>query len=180
MEDHLRSRYSGIIYEITYKISGYTPSKIIPCSASLHKLVQEIGCQPGMTFNYNEEGRLHSQYLGDRYEPAIIIQYHNSSVYYYYLFDGEIKDCIHPFNIKIYTKTKIIEYYLNERIKQELPTSIHIDHSTVTEFYNGCYLKPVLKGYKHGAVTFNIADYPERDYFLHDYMEPPMPFKFAD
>ena len=125
MDVYLMYLYRRIIYDIANKLSGYIPRELIPlipCSAGLHILAQEIKGFDGITFNYNEDGRLHSKYLDDRYEPAVII--HNQSTTYYYLFDGKIKNCMHPFSIKIYTDVKYIKYYSSERIEQELPIYI--------------------------------------------------------
>ena len=111
--------------------------------------------EPGYTlnFNYNEEGNLHSKYLGNRYEPAIVISCDRFTIFYY-LFDGTIKDCIHPFYILIYKAgcTKI-KYYSTERIST--------NHPVVTETYTS-----------------------NDDLTLHDYIEgcdnPLLPFKFVD
>ena len=179
MDGYLQILYNQIIDDIITKIGMYLPSGIIPGSAYLHTLAQEIKEFDGITFNYNEEGRLHSKYLGDRYEPAIIIQCFQF-ILYYYLFDGEIKDCVHPFSIIIYDARKQIEYYSSERIKQKLPIGIFISNTIAFETYNMGDLKPLLEGYKSERVEIKITDYPEQDYTLHDCMEPALSFKFAD
>ena len=180
MDDYLQDIYSWIFCDIVGKTSGYEPATFIPCSAGLHELVQKIKDRNGITLNFNEEGKLHSRYLGNRYEPAIIVQRRDISIYHY-LFDGEIKDCIHPVSIKIDGSKKYIRYYSSERIKQELPIKIYITKTEfqVFETYNGLELCPFIEGYKHEMVIIDIADYPEQDYTLHDCMEP-MSFKFAD
>ena len=179
MDDYLQELYECIISSIAYKTGVCKPGEIMPCSASLHKLVHEIKDQSSVTLNFNEEGRLHSKYLGDRYEPAVIVQRHNSSIYYY-LFDGEIKDCIHPFSVEIYAAEKYIEYYSSERIKQELPIYIREEEFILTEIYNEYFSKPMLAEYKHGKFKIKTTDYQKKNYFLHYYMELALPFKFAD
>ena len=177
MDGYLQKLYECMINNIERKEITFT-SSIKPCSDYLHKIARKLKDQNDIIFNYNEEGKLHSRYLGDRYEPAIILQYHNCSVYYY-LFDGEIKDCIHPVSVQIIDTTKWINYYSSERIKQELPVGIHINGYNVIEFYNIDDLKPLLEGYKSEWVERITADYPEQDYTLHNCMEL-MSFKFAD
>ena len=179
MDAYLQKLYMRILCDITNKVRGYAQSEFTSCSAGLHKLVQKIKDQSSITLNFNEDGRLHSQYLGDRYEPAIIAHYHGHSAYYY-LFDGEIKDCIHPFSIQIDTLANYILYYSSERIERELPIDIIEYEFEVVETYNRYELGPLIEGYKHGKVEIAITDYPKQDYFLHDRMEPLMPFKFSD
>jgi len=103
---------------------------------------------PSYTINRNEKGRIHSRYLGDRYEPAIS---HNCG-YDYYLFDGEIKDCEHPF--LIYSKrgvTLLVAYYSSKRIKNEQPIFMDREH----EQYNR---------YKHLGGPFGkiLDEYPAK------------------
>ena len=179
MDVYLRELYRRIIYDITVKVYENTPCVGMKDSTSLHELVQEVEGLSDIIFNFNEEGRLHSKYSGDRYEPAIIIVFRHLSVYYY-LFDGEIKDCIHPFSIQITKQIIHIDYYSSDRIEQELPISIIKSKVEVDETYNQYKLNPLLARYKSGSVKIKTAKYPKQDYFLHDCMEPLMPFKFAD
>ena len=184
MDFYLQILYKGIITGIAEKIESYDSDgddedKYPRCPAGLHKIVQEVEDLSDVTLNFNENGRLHSKYLGDRYEPAIIIQYSQFTIYYY-LFDGEIKDCVHPFSIDICAAERHITYYSSERIKQELPIYIMEDETAVAEIYNGYNPEPLIAGYKHGRAAIDIANYPAQDYFLHDLMEPPTLFKFAD
>ena len=181
MEVYLRDLYYCLIIDIDDNTKSYKDDEnTYPrCSAGLHKRVQEIEDLNSITLNYNEEGRLHSKYLGDRYEPAIILRYRNRSTYYY-LFDGEIKDCIHPVSITTCDIGKHIEYYSSERIKQELPIGIREDAFSATETYNEYNSETLIAGYKSERVEINIADYPKQDYLLHDCMEPALQFKFAD
>ena len=179
MDDYSHHIYSRIIRDSLWKTSRYNPSDIEQCSAGLHKLVQKLEARDDIIFNYNEEGRLHSNYLGDRYEPAIIFRF-AGSLLHYYLFDGEIKDCIHPFMIFMSNEMKYIGYYSSKRIEQELPLSIQKQRHKVVENYNKYNSLTVLDGYKQGMFEIDIADDIEQDYLLHDYMEPAMPFKFAD
>ena len=178
MDVYLQDLYEWILADIENVTCSYVDEENVysRCSAGLHKRVQEIEDLNGITLNFNEEGRLHSKYLDDRYEPAIIIQRRYSV--YYYLFDGEIKDCIHPFSVEIYTIGKRIDYYSSERIKQELPIIIREEETNVVETYNEYNSEKLIAGYKSGSVEINIADYVKQDYFLHNCMEPV--FKFAD
>lgn len=177
MDVYRRSLYKSLIYDILRDIPRLDTVEAEPCSAGLHKLTRAILYRNGMTFNYNAEGRLHSRYLGDRYEPAIILHSSNYTRYYY-LFDGEIKDCIHPFSVRVQLERKRIIYYSSERIKQRLPIRIHIDR-LVTEIYNHDF-EPILAGYKYGKIKIELAKYAEQDYTLHSCMEPIPQFKFAD
>ena len=179
MDDYREELYENIMNSIACSIHGYTPSEILACSAGLHELAQEVEGLSDIIFNYNEKGRLHSKYLDNRYEPAITLHSAGLSEYYY-LFDGEIKDCVHPLNITISDNGKFIEYYSSERIQKELPTQINKQRLVVFESYNGRQLTPLLEGYKHGEFKIAIADYPKQNYFRHDCMEPIPQFKFAD
>ena len=179
MEAYSQELYRCIIRQIASKISGRKPSEVVPCSASLHKLIHEIKDRSVVVLNFNKEGRLHSKYLDDRYEPAIMLHYYGYLVFYY-LFDGEIKDCIHPFNIEMRSTEKYISYYSSERIKQELPIEICIQEYFVAEIYNDYNSETLIKGYKSGKVKISIADYPKQNYTLHNCMELALPFKFAD
>ena len=181
MDVYLRDLYEQIIVDIAGKSNLYSSEdEYSRCSDGLHKLIREVKRRDDVIFNFNEEGRLHSRYLGDRYEPAIISQYRNGPSYYY-LFDGEIKDCIHPFNIEIRKYKKIITYYSSERIKQELPIYIYEqEKTTVIKKYNGYGTEPLIVGYRHGGDEINIVDCVRQDYTLHDCMEPALQFKFAD
>ena len=184
MDFHLQNLYEWIIDDIAEKIESYNDepdADMYPrCSAGLHKFIREVEGLSDITFNFNEEGRLHSKYLGDRYEPAIIVRdpHYGHGPIYYYLFDGEIKDCVHPFSIEISRSKKIITYYSSERIKQELPVNIIENKTNVIEIYNKYGPWLLMLGYKHGIVEINIADYVKQDYTLHDCME--LRFKFAD
>ena len=181
MDGYLQFLYKQIIDNIATETNLYSSKdRYTRCSDGLHKLVQKVERLRNVIFNFNEEGRLHSKYLDDRYEPAVILHNRNSSVYYY-LFDGEIKDCIHPFSIKIRRSINIIDYYSSERIKQELPIYILEDEkTTVIKIYNGYGSEPFIEGYKHGEVKINIADCVRQNYLLHDCMEPSSSFKFVD
>ena len=174
MDACLQFLYNCIINDIAGKTSSYTR-----CPDGLYKLIQEIEKPSNITFNFNEKGKLNSKYLNDRYEPAIILQGGNYSRYYY-LFDGEIKDCIHPSSIVITKFNKYIIYYSSERIKQELPINIAEIETNVVEIYNQHNSEPIIAGYKWGEVVIDIVDYVKKDYLIHECMEPAMPFKFAD
>ena len=178
MDGYLQFLYEQIIVDIADKAHTYIDENAYTrCSVGLHKLVQEVDCY-SMIFNFNEESKLHSQYLGDRYEPAIILN-HSNSLAYYYLFDGEIKDCVHPFSIKIYATEKYITYYSSERIEQELPIYIIEAEFLVIRTYNRYELEALIEGYKSGSFEIAIDEYVRQDYTLHDCMERAS-FKFAD
>ena len=191
MDVYLRDLYEQIFVDISDKTYICIDEEEYPrCSDGLSTLVQKIESRNDMMFIFNKEGRLHSQYLNDGYEPAITLHNRNRSIYYY-LFDGEIKDCIHPFaveitnynhplDVEIYITEKNITYYSSERIKQELPMKITEDETTVFETYNQYSLEPLIKGYKSGSVEINIAGCIKQNYFLHDCMEQALLFKFAD
>ena len=180
MDGYLQILYKWIIMDIAENIGSHeSKHEYTLCSDGLHKFVQEVKGLSNAIFNFNEEGRLHSKYLGDRYEPAIILHFHYCPTYYY-LFDGEIKDCVHPFNVQISPIRKRITYYSSERIKQELPIGIYEEEFVVFKIYNDFNSYPLIEGYKKGGVRIDITGYVKQDYLLHDCMEPLMPFKFAD
>lgn len=148
------------------------------CSSpvELNEFVQKIeaaGPRPNymFKFNYNEDGKLHSKYLGDRYEPAIIIS-NTRFIGRYYLFDGIIRDCVHPFYLFIDINTVKVLYYSTERIKTDQPIYITIDGASATESYN------------HRKYRTVHNNYTGIDFTLHDYIEgcddPLLPFKFVD
>lgn len=102
------------------------------------------------TVNRNEEGEIHSQYLGDRYEPAIIreIEYRT---HYYYLFNNDIKDCEHPFRVtynKIKNTISDVTYYSSERIENRKP--IFIAFYSYYNMYRGN--KKILDEYESNMV----------------------------
>ena len=172
--------YEELIRDISYK-TGLAYELIEPCSDSLHAFIQTIK-SVYVTFNYNEEGQLHSKYLEDKYEPAVSVQ-HNCSITYYYLFDGEIKDCIHPFSVTKFTHTASCEvlYYSSERIEKKMPVRIceyECENLMGVYYYNpsGTTLLQISCG---RYVKIDMAGYARRDYILHAYMEPLL-FKFAD
>ena len=180
MEALLQEYYGHIICTLNLSANMTNWIENNPISIeSLHNMAKYIEETPdvnvhGIIFNYNEEGRLHSKHLGDRYEPAITIP--DEYTDYYYLFDGQIKDCIHPFHI---VENDKVVYYSTERIKLELPIVIN-GHELI---YNlGDSNCPLIEGYRSGIVE--SADYLGVNFKLHDYIEgcddPLLPFKFAD
>ena len=180
MDDFLRYCYSIIINDISdrFVLSKKPAIPTSSCSESLHGFIQTIK-NANIKFNYNEEGRLHSKYLEDRYEPAIIIRYVDHTIYYY-LFDGEIKDCIHPFTIIKYFNGPLynVLYYSSERIEQGLPIKIR---ETFEEVTHHCCVDSTLIAdslFACGSIV-NYKDYVKQDYTLHDCMTPQL-FKFAD
>lgn len=145
-------------------------------SAGLHKSVKRLD---NVKCNY-KDGLLHSEYMGDRYEPAIII-HHHIHVTYVYLFDGDIRDCIHPCIVHI----DHVEYYSSERIKQNEP--IHIDRRLLFTKYNvyGNSIKidkehsSCCKIYKYTGNCVGLSEEEWIKYTTHDSLEV-CNFKFAD
>ena len=145
---------------------------------------------PAYTCNLNEDGLLHSTYNGDHYEPAITWCQDDETIYYW-LFDGKIKDCLHPFEISVCNKQiTYIRYYSSERIQTNQPIFIHNgafcmpyeEYNTYFDWF--IYKDKVLDiKYKHGKKTYlnghnnNISTTSE-GYPLCDEMEAH--FKFAD
>ena len=135
--------------------------------------------------NLNEDGLLHSTYNENHYEPAAIFR-HGSILNYCWLFDGKIKDCLHPFNICMGGSITDISYY-SERIKTNQPIGIFypIDEPSC-EKYNTYFdhtgkRHKILNDnrYKHGT-KYCIITTPE-GYPICDEMEMDIfKFKFAD
>lgn len=159
---------------------------------SVREIVRRIEIGPtvnGYTFkfNYNENGDLHSKYLGDRHEPAITISHYNMKQLYY-LSNGVILDCIHPFSILVINENDInVTYYSTERITTEQPINIEINaeiYGRARESYNYNHdVNDLLDGYYSGdKMVGNI--YNNIDFTLHDYIEdyeaPLLLFKFVD
>ena len=170
MDILLQRCYKLIINEISGNLNLNSKSVTL-CSYGLHAFIQTIGINDSITLNYNEDGLLHSKYLEDKYEPAIIIHC-TTRLIYYYLFDGEIKDCTHPFQIEEYYVDRTlftVFYYSSELIEQKLPIRIYEYKNSVRKVYYQIEI-PDEK--------VNIDDYVRQDYTLHDCMEPL--FKFAD
>jgi len=125
---------------------SYLISRILNCkSKSLEELEQHCSKNKLITINRNEYGQLHSKYLDDRYEPAISFK----STYRqhdYYLFDGDIKDCVHPICVKYYRGQVIqVIYYSSERIKRGEPNIITNSYA----FYNRYNdFKTIIDGYE--------------------------------
>ena len=180
MDDFLHYCYSIIINDISdrFVLSKKPAIPTSSCSESLHDFIQTIK-NANIKFNYNEEGRLHSKYLEDRYEPAIIIKY-AGSMRYYYLFDGEIKDCIHPFIVVKYFNRPLynVRYYSSERIEQRLPIEIFEIFSKLRRY---CFVDSasIAKNLFSLGSIIDDGDYVKQDYVLHDCMESQL-FKFVD
>ena len=136
MDKFLDHCYGHIITDILNVTCSFDRSN--KSSESLHKLIKTVNSNR-IECNYNEEGLLHSKYLDDRYEPAITIRF-GFMVMYYYLFDGEIKDCVHPFSVKKYSRveTFYIVLYYSERIEQDLPIKIceYVECNIIANFLN--------------------------------------------
>ena len=179
MDIYLRECYADIISVIYDKLGKDDHCIPILCASSLHELLRGENERFGISVNRNEEGRLHSRYLGDRYEPAVIVHHDTSTTYYYYLFDGEIKDRIHPFSVTKYHVIHTVKYYSSDRIEQGLPITISECHTHVTMFYNSSMCIPIIKkGYRNAKEKISLDNYTKQDYTLH-YMEESI-LKFTD
>ena len=182
MDIFLKDCYTNINWDIVETLCMPESNKKLNLQ-TLIKLVESYNtCD--IVLKYNEEGKLHSKYLDDRYEPAITISY-EESITYCYLFDGKIKDCVHPFYVSIYNDDYyVVRYYSSERIRQTLPILINenVDGIGNIEYtFNQCVvLSTILDGYASETKLINKSDYVKQNYTLHDCMEPTMPFKFAD
>lgn len=118
---------------------------------TIEQVEEHIKNHPNYTINRNEEGKMHSHYLGDRYEPAII-EHDGNYIRHYYLFDGDIKDCENPFCI-VYNGRNLhqIIYYSSERIKSGKP--IYIDNEYL--LYNHYNNEKILDEYESNTVRLS-------------------------
>lgn len=88
-------------------------------------IYNNIKDDPSYICNLNEDGLLHSKYNETHYEPAII-HCQGETTTYYWLFNGELKDCLHPFRITTYNaRVVFIHYYSSERIQTNQPITSH-------------------------------------------------------
>lgn len=94
-------------------------------------IVKNIRNKPEFKFNLNENGNLHSDYVNGYYEPAII-RVHNNTTYLYWLFDGKIVDCEHPFHVSIDKVITEVEYFSSSRIRNNKA----INMSQKVSYYN--------------------------------------------
>jgi len=128
--------------------------------------------------NRNEEGRLHSVYLGDRYEPAVEYKC-CSHIFKYYLFDGNIKDCEHPFCI-VYKDGKIIEvtYYSTRRIIDGEQIKMGIKYAYYNFVSDGIVVTEIMEEYESKiSRDSNLSSFSE----VCDEIDAPLfKFKFAD
>ena len=94
-------------------------------STSEEEIYCKIKDDPSYTCNLNEDGLLHSTYNENHYEPAITFRW-KKFIIYYWLFNGEIKDCGHPFMINTHeNQISSIHYYSSERIQTNQPIYIY-------------------------------------------------------
>jgi len=131
-----------------------------------------------VTINRNEEGKLNSRYLDDRYEPAVRVQ-KTQGYTDFYLFDGEIKDCSHPFYV-LYVKDVIVRvvYYSSERIMNNRPIVLEKTYNWKNKYYTLREPNPItiLEGYESGTFRDETLD----GFSLQcEEMDKPL-FKFAD
>lgn len=128
-----------------------------------------------LIYNLNENG-LHSRYMGTYYEPAVIKQTENGKVLFW-LFDGDILDCDHPFCIVIeYGKVSEIKYYSTERKNAGKPNSYKVFSTKFSMFgiFSGqppCDYKTDIAG-----LIYTPEFYPLCDQIAKDTVR----FKFAD
>jgi len=131
-----------------------------------------------ITINRNEQGQLHSKYLGNKYEPAVIVK-SPYRIVKYYLFDGNIKDCEHPFRVSTHLNGDVysVYYYSSERIKNNQPVFIGYKNDYNRYVYNECVYK-ILDEYPSGEDDEDLI----KDFsILHEEMEDTIfKFKFAD
>ena len=107
-------------------------------STSEEEIYAKIKNDPSYTCNLNENGLLHSTYNGTHYEPAIIQKY-NKHLIYYWMFDGKIKDCLHPFMIHTFCDKIIdIHYYSSDRIQANQYVRYNCEYASFKE-YNTYY-----------------------------------------
>lgn len=190
MDIYLERCYGSILYTLAGILS--LPNGNIETATngpdSVREIVRRIEIGPtvnGYTFkfNYNENGDLHSKYLGDRHEPAITISCFNIKQLYY-LSNGVILDCIHPFSILVINENEInVTYYSTERIVNEQPINIEICGRAIESYNYNHDVNDLLDGYYSGdKMVGNI--YNNIDFTLHDYIEdynaPLLLFKFVD
>ena len=161
-------------------------------STSEEEIYDNIKDDPRYTCNLNEDGLLHSNYNGTHYKPAIIYCQGTRKMYFW-MFNGIIKDCEHPFIISINDNLIVdIHYYSSDRIRTDQPIIInYINYFTPFLMYNeyinqatGKNIKILNGEYKYGML-FKVSEYDRNKimftsewYPLWDEIEPP--FKFAD
>jgi len=152
---------------------------------SQHKTIQELDdamkYNDDFETNRNEEGKLHSKYLGDSYEPAIIY-YADEMETRVYLFDGDIKDCIHPTIVTYFEETIVfVEYYSTERIENGEPIYLSEKYTLYNSyFYKGYETEwtKLLPEYKAKKVNKNMLN--SFSLLCNEMIEPVFKFKFAD
>jgi len=87
------------------------------------------------------EEDLTSKYVDGRYQPAVIIKY-GIDTEYFWLFDGDIKDWNHPFQVIVRKDFGVIRitYYSTEKIINDQPIQLRrtdpSGHRTLKEYYN--------------------------------------------
>jgi len=98
------------------------------------------------TYLYHMEEDLTSKYVNGRYQPAVILRAHTRTLYYW-LFDGEIKDWDHPFEVVVSDEKGIINitYYSTERIINNKPILLIKYLNRLDEYYNRSLDNIILK-----------------------------------
>lgn len=141
-------------------------------------------------YNLNEKG-LHSRYMGTYYEPAIIRQIKNEKLFYW-LFDGDIRDCNHPCYMSIKDgQISVVIYYSFERLTTFQPIIWYKDEKIIKLYnrYTNSRTKGLIKilnGYDNPDGERICCDelyFPHTPEFypLCDQMEEDiLRFKFAD
>lgn len=142
--------------------------------------------------NTNENG-LHSYFTGSYYEPALVLILNHTHIYWF--FDGEIRDCEHPFHIILLENTLCrIVYYSSERIRSSKPVVVNFNQFDSQILYN-CYrlCRPGFQGHEYCIIleginknicanAINIPDhlFTSEFYPLYDRMAEDIALKFAD
>lgn len=107
-------------------------------------------------YNLNANGRLHSNYMEGYYEPAIINRV-GTYMHLYYLFDGEIVDCAHPFYVVVNLGVvHMVEYFSSNRIQNNEAICIYIDNGRYIGRYNSTIEGVILDGYEDDIRLSNL------------------------
>jgi len=71
-------------------------------------------------------------------------------IHYYYLYDGEIKDCEHPFCIIRGEDDEVVEtvYYSSQRIRSGLPVRIIEEYKKISYYNTIEGYGTILEGYE--------------------------------
>lgn len=143
------------------------------------------------SYSYNEEtvtyqhingGQVHSVYNEETrtYTPALSRSI-GHIVYQYYLFNGEIKDCTHPFCVSIDTERNIVTnvtYYSSERIRSGLPIAFGMYNCY--ECFDTGNLKQILYEFPLCTKDELCSNNPEYYLVCDEMLTTSWQFKFTD